>query len=159
MLGTSAPAWATWSPAVPPVDTAPAVEGSAEGNATNQAADASPAEGHTAEEPRPAASPLIPVSQLDAPAPEGTAAEPPRETFISLPPRPAGLGPRRSKPLKMTVGVPPTTGDLGSEADTLTPTTGPPVDENAGQVRLNDTWSFVLKGYLRADANRVRHAR
>jgi hypothetical protein len=79
----------------------------------------------------------------------GLSPEPtPPETFILLPARPAGLLPARAKFLKMTVGVPPTTGDLGSEADTLNP--GVPIGEGARAIALSENWSFVLKGYLRA---------
>lgn len=72
----------------------------------------------------------------------------PRETFIELPPRPEGSRRLRAKLLKMTVGVPPSTGDLGSEADTLNPDVT--IGEDVRAFALNENWSFVLKGYLRA---------
>ena len=149
-LGSSVPALATWSPSVPPLDTMPAAEDSGAGDATKADAPPVPAQGQTTTAPPPDAPPLVPIPQPETAEPVGAGTEAARETYIPLPARPAGLGPRRSKALKMTVGVPPTTGDLGSESDTLTPTTGPSPDENVGQIRLNDTWSFVLKGYLRA---------
>jgi hypothetical protein len=89
--------------------------------------------------------------------PAGLAGEPvgeaspgtlPAETFIALPPQPEGARRLRSKSLKMTVGVPPTTGDLGSEADSLDASAS--LGEGGRGGRLTDNWSFVLKGYLRA---------
>lgn len=49
----------------------------------------------------------------------------------------------------MTVGVPPTTGDLGSEADTLTPN-AVAFGEEGRTMAISENWSFTLKGYLRA---------
>jgi hypothetical protein len=104
------------------------------------------------------ASPQTPsAAQEEAPAPGSTAGgttTQPVETFIPFPPRPPGTRPVRAKPLKMTVGTPPTTGDLGSEADTLAPNAvavgAVAGDEDARTMALNENWSFTLKGYLRA---------
>lgn len=97
--------------------------------------------------------PGAPPSETSAPAlaqlPDTDRPAPPVETFIALPPRPQGVRPARAKQLKMTVGVPPTTGDLGSESDALEPS-GPAVGEDARTIALNQNWSFALKGYLRA---------
>lgn len=118
-----------------------------------------------AQPPAPAEVPSTPTSvplpavpgPAAAPGPEGSTGlanlppappAPPAETFIALPPMPPGARHVRAKSLKMTVGVPPTTGDLGSEADSVDSTTS--LAEGGRTARISDNWSFVLKGYLRA---------
>jgi hypothetical protein len=110
--------------------------------------------------PAPAASP---DGGADAPPAPGPAAVPPAsagliplpqsvqmpqesETFVPLPPPPEGtvvVPERRTKPLKTTVGIPPTTSDLGSETDVAARDTGVTVAER-------NNWSLNIKGYLRA---------
>lgn len=89
-----------------------------------------------------ASAPPSPIPALPQPA------EPPAvtERFIPLPPTASGEPPPplRRKPLKITVGIPPTTSDLGSETDV---TRG---DSTGVDVLETQSWTLNVRAYLRA---------
>jgi len=106
-----------------------------------------------------AGSPAAPLARPDAGSAGGDAAAPAAETepaipeiprtelFIPLPPKPAGdfAAQRRAKPLRTTVGIPPTASDLGNETDL-----GPSADSAGVDVLQKGSWTFNLRGYIRA---------
>jgi hypothetical protein len=103
--------------------------------------------------PTPAPIAPAPPGTAEAPAAVGAAAAaasavpvPPPDSFVPLPVRPRAV---RSKALKITTGVPPTTADLGSEADTLG-ATEPSDEQDPRLFALNENWSMLVKGYIRA---------
>jgi hypothetical protein len=67
--------------------------------------------------------------------------KPPSDVVAPPPPPPRG---RRTKPLQVTVGTPPSSQDLGSEAD-MAGQLGPGQDP----ATLLEQWSFTLKGSIR----------
>jgi hypothetical protein len=85
--------------------------------------------------------PPIPMPMPVPPPSTGAATAP----SLPLPPPPPAPG--RSKPLRLTVGIPPTASDLGSEADMVS-TTGLE-DEASITAKLNN-WTLGMKGYVRA---------
>jgi hypothetical protein len=82
-----------------------------------------------------------------APPPPPSPPSPPSPSPSPLPsPSPAPAPSFRSKPLRSSVGLAPTSADLGSEADITSAPSG-------GQQAVSDdasNWTFTLKGYIRA---------
>jgi hypothetical protein len=90
-----------------------------------------------------AAAPPAPPAETESAIPE----IPRTELFIPLPPKPEGdfAAQRRAKPLKTTVGIPPTASDLGNETDL-----GSAADSAGVDVLQKGSWTFNLRGYIRA---------
>lgn len=85
--------------------------------------------------------PARPAAAQGQPAAPETGVKPPADAVRPPPPPPRG---RRTKPLKTTVGTPPSSQDLGSEAD-MAGLTGPAQEA----ATVLDQWSFTLKGSIR----------
>ncbi len=81
------------------------------------------------------------VARAQSEAPAAAAPTPPADAVKAPPPPPPG---RRAKPLQITVGTPPSSQDLGSEAD-MAGQIGPGQDP----ATLLEQWSFTLKGSIR----------
>jgi hypothetical protein len=95
-----------------------------------------------------AATPVAPIAPpnvlVPSPVPGPVVAPPEVRT---QPPLPAAPPVRRRKPLQITVGLPPTAQDLGSEADIVSTADIESVAADYEQVR---GWTFGMKGYIRA---------
>lgn len=131
-------------PAAPPADASPPTSGATE--PAMPAPPAKPAPGTSAATDAQAAPAAPPASPSDtaAPAPPATTSE----SFIELPALPEGVSAaaRRAKPLRQTVGIPPTASDLGSELDV----TAPGGDTAGADILQLQNWTLNVRGYIRA---------
>src|SRR5450432_65172 len=86
--------------------------------------------------------PAIPMPMPVPAASSGSAA-----TTVTTPVAPVAVERSRSKALKLTVGIPPTASDLGSEADMVSTSGG---DDDATLTTKLANWTLGMKGYIRA---------